>query len=185
MRTILVILMISIPSFLFATSWIIGGGMVFGDLSGWNLSTGLVDNSYSVEAGLNFDIGKTIEGSSVNLYNFEFLAKIPLYRIDGFQLGPSVALKYGNYPIDQSSTDTTIKSGFSAGFYGSYRLENLLFDFGFLYPVIDEFDFVHSLYASVKFFVNPPEKGFIDQLFIGCDFLLGRIRIMVGLIEPF
>lgn len=184
MRKALVLLLSFSACLSLATDWIIGGGMVFLNLAGWNLSTGLIESSYSIEVGLDFDIGRIIEGTATNLYNLELIGKVPLYRMDNVTFGPSAALMYGNFPSNVS-TDTSWKLNFSAGVFGEFELENLLFSFGFLYPFGSDFDFMRAIYASAKFFINPSNKKFIDRLFLGLDLLNGRIRLMIGLIEPF
>ncbi|MEJ5228887.1 MAG: hypothetical protein WHT65_02695 [Pseudothermotoga sp.] len=185
MRKALVFLGVVVVCTAFATEWIIGGGVTFLNISGWNISTGLLDRSYSIEAGFDFDIGRTIEGTATNLYNLEMLGKIPLYRIEGLAFGPALSLMYGNFPVG-SATDTSWKATFSAGVFGQYEFENISFSFGFLYPFVDNFDFTKAVYASAKFFIQPPEgKKFIDKLFVGVDMLSGRVRLMVGLAEPF
>lgn len=184
MRKALVLLLSFFACLSLATDWIIGGGMVFLNLTGWNLSTGLIDSTYSVELGLDFDIGRTIEGTATNLYNLELIGKVPLYRINNVTFGPSVALMYGNFP-SSASTDTSWKLNFSAGIFGEFELGNLLLSFGFLYPFGSDFDFMKAIYTSAKFFVNPPNRNFTDKLFLGLDLLNGRIRLMIGLIEPF
>lgn len=184
MRKAIVFLIALVTCAVFATDWIIGGGMVFLNVTGWNLSTGLVDKFYSMEAGFDFDLGRTVEGTATNLYNLEMLGKIPLYRIGNMAFGPSVAMMYGNFP-GNSSTDTSWKLSFSAGLYGEFELENLQFSFGFLYPFGTDFDLMRATYASAKFFIYPSGKNFVDKLFVGLDLLSGRVRLMIGLIEPF
>lgn len=184
MKKSLVLLVMFFACSIFATDWIVGGGMVFLDITGWNLSTGLIDNSYSIEAGFDFDLGRTIEGSATNLYNLEVLGKVPLYKIENMTFGPSIAMIYGNFPTD-SSTDTSWKFTFSAGVFGELEFGNLLFSFGFLYPFGNDFDLIKSIYASAKFFINPSNRKFVDKLFLGLDLLSGRMRLMIGLVEPF
>lgn len=184
MRKAFILSLAFIACLSFATDWVIGGGMVFLNITGWNLSTGLIDDFYSIDAGFDFDLGRTIEGSTTNLYNLEVLGKVPLYRIENITFGPSIAMMYGNFPSD-SSTDTSWKLTFLAGVFGEFELGNLQFSFGFLYPFGSDFDFMRSIYTSAKFFIKPSDKEFIDKLFLGLDLLNGRIRLMVGLIEPF
>ncbi len=183
MKKTFILLAILFTCSVFATDWVIGGGVVFWNITGWNLSGGLIDNSYSIDAGFDFDLARTIEGTTTNLYNLEVLGKIPLYKISNMAFGPSVAMMYGNFPSD-SSTDTTWKFSFSAGVFGEFEHENLLLCFGFLYPFGSNFDFTKAVYASAKFFVTPP-RNFIDKLFLSLDLLNGRVRFMVGLVEPF
>jgi len=54
-RKILITALLISASLLFATELMIGGGFIFGNITGWNLSGGLVDQNYKIDLGLDFE----------------------------------------------------------------------------------------------------------------------------------
>jgi len=181
-RKILITALLISASLLFATELMIGGGFIFGSITGWNLSGGLVDQNYKIDLGLDFDLGKTVPDSTTtkDFYQIDIFSVIPLYSLEDFKIGPALAIMSGNYASDSWETS------FAIGIAAEYTYQSVSFSAGMLYPFSDTFDFYKALCVGAQFFITPPQgKQFIDKLFVSVDLLMGRVRFMAGLIEPF
>ncbi|MCS7175115.1 hypothetical protein [Pseudothermotoga sp.] len=185
MRKILLISLLSLGLMsVFSSNFSFSGGVSIGKIQGWNLSMGVLDERFSVEAGLSFDVGGVFSASQFDFYNLEFLTKFSLYSSDSFNLGPMLGIMFGNFGTEEATP--TWNSKIFAGIYTNYVLGNIELSAGLTYPLSNQLDFVEMVHVSAKFFPTPPRgKTFSDRFFFGLDLLGGRLRCSFGFIESF
>ncbi|KAF2958729.1 hypothetical protein AS159_03370 [Thermotoga sp. Ku-13t] len=184
MRKILLLMLLALVVHVFASHFVVSTGLCLAKVQGWNLSVGFLDRRFSVETGLTFDVGGIFSGSQFDMYSFEVLAKLCLYSVESFSLGPMVSATLGNFTTGESTPTWSANVG--AGAFVDYVFENLEFSVGMMYPFLKGFDVVESIYVAVNFFLTPPEgKHFTDRFFVGMDLLNGRFRWRFGFVETF
>ncbi len=183
-KILLIVLLLSGLTNVFSSDFLFSGGLSVGRIQGWNLSMGVLDERFSIEAGLSFDVGGIFSASQFDLYNLEFLAKFGLYNSDDLSLGPMLGVMFGNF--DTSDATPTWHSKIFVGIYTGYVLNNLEFSAGLVYPVSKQFDFTEMVHMAVKYFPEPPKgKIFSDRIFFGVDLTGGRLKCIFGFIESF
>lgn len=183
-KILLIVLLFSVLTNVFSSNSLFSGGLSIGRIQGWNLTAGVLDERFSIEAGLSFDVGGIFSASQFDLYNLEFLAKVSLYNSDGLSLGPMLGVMLGNF--DTNDATPTWHSKIFVGIYTGYVLNNLELSAGLVYPMSKQFDFTEMVHVAARYFPKPPEgKNFSDKIFFGVDLTGGRLKCVFGFIESF